>query len=399
MDQYDVIVVGAGISGLSFAHFAVKNNFNVLVLEQSQQPGGSFHSAIFENDTSGFWLELGAHTCYNSYRNLISILEDCGLMQEMTLRAKVPFRLIKDEKIKSFMSEINLLELIASLPGAFKKKKEGQTVASYYGSILGRRNFKNVFSALFSAVPSQNADDFPADALFKKRERRKDVLKHFTMKDGLGSITSAIARQSGLDIQYEVQIEKIENSGSDYIIKTPKGMFRCAKLCISTPLPVTAKLLSTVAPDLTAMLSEIKHQNIESFGVVVERKSLDVKPFAGLVPVNDDFFSVVSRDTVPDARYRGFTFHFKPGLLDKNQKISRVCSILQIKPEDILTSWEKLNIVPSLRLGHYDLIGEINDLLSDRNLFISGNYFAGLSIEDCVSRSKAEVDRMTQKSS
>ncbi len=394
MNHYDVVVVGSGISGLSFAHHAVKNKLKVLVLEKSSMPGGSFHTANLNAENTSFWLELGAHTCYNSYGNFISIIEDCGIIQEISPRAKVPFRLIKEGKIKSFMAEINFLELIGSLPRALGKKKTGETVASYYGSILGRKNFKKVFSALFSAVPSQNADDFPADALFKKRDRRKDVLKHYTMKNGLGSITSAIAGQSGLEVRYDVGIEKIEQDAEGYLVDTISGQFHSKNLCISTPVPAVPALISSFAPDVAGKVSKIAFQEIESFGVVVEKESIDVKPFAGLVPVRDDFFSVVSRDTVPDARYRGFTFHFKPGLLDNRQKIDKVCSVLSIKPERIVKTNEKVNIVPSLRLGHYDLIKEIDDLLAGQNLFLSGNYFAGLSIEDCVSRSKAEADRM-----
>ena len=67
-----------------------------------------------------------------------------------------------------------------------------------------------------------------------------------------------------------------------------------------------------------------------------------------------------------------------------------------ISEDQIIESHERLNIVPSLRLGHNQLIEEVDQLLADQNLFLSGNYFAGLSIEDCVSRSKAEVDRMVK---
>jgi protoporphyrinogen oxidase len=122
-----------------------------------------------------------------------------------------------------------------------------------------------------------------------------------------------------------------------------------------------------------------------------------LKPFAGLVPTNDDFFSAVSRDTVPDEKYRGFTFHFKPEILDKAQKLKKACEVLGINEDQVIESHEKLNIVPSLRLGHKELIQSIEDRLKGTNLFLSGNYFAGLSIEDCVSRSKTEVERMVSE--
>jgi protoporphyrinogen/coproporphyrinogen III oxidase len=81
-------------------------------------------------------------------------------------------------------------------------------------------------------------------------------------------------------------------------------------------------------------------------------------------------------------------------LLNWRQKTEKVCSVLGIDTVQIIEMREKSNTVPSLRLGHYELIAEIDAMLKDTNLFLSGNYFAGLAIEDCVVRAKAEVERM-----
>jgi protoporphyrinogen oxidase len=398
MKKYDVIIVGAGISGLSFAHYAAQANLKILVLEKSLRPGGSFHTANLTKGNGNFWIELGAHTCYNSYQNLIGIMEDCGIANEIYARAKAPFRVLAGDRIRSFTSQINFLELLASMPRAFGKTKAGETVESYYGSILGRRNFRRIFSALFSAVPSQKADEFPADALFKKRERRKDILKHYTMKNGLGSITDAITKEKGIEVKYGMDIRSVNKDAEGiYSIATKDGDFESANLAICTAVAGVGDLISSVAPEISEKAARIKYQPIESFGVVIAREDTDLQHFAGLVPTNDDFFSAVSRDTVPDNKFRGFTFHFKPGILTKEQKIEKVSSILRVKSNQLIEIQEKMNIVPSLRLGHYELVNEIDALLKGKNLYLSGNYFAGLSIEDCVGRSKQEVARMLSK--
>ena len=396
MEKYDVIVVGGGISGMSFAHYARKAGFSCLLIEKESRIGGSFHSTRLGKESDNFWIELGAHTCYNSYASLIEVMEDCGMINEVTPREKVPFRLLKEGQVKSFPSQINFLELLVSVPKLFTKKKEGETVESYYGSIVGKKNFRKVFSALFSAVPSQNADQFPANALFKKRERRKDIIKHYTMKNGLGSITDQIARFNKLEIKYHTEIEKIDKRKDGYTIKTNHGPFISDHLAICTSVTAVPELIVGLAPDLADNIAMIKHQRIESFGVVVPKDASALKPFAGLVPTDDAFFSAVSRDTVPNDNYRGFTFHFKPGILSDDQKIEKACEVLHVSVDQIIETHKKLNIVPSLRLGHYELIEKIDQELANMDLFISGNYFAGLSIEDCVSRSKSEVERMVK---
>jgi oxygen-dependent protoporphyrinogen oxidase len=77
--------------------------------------------------------------------------------------------------------------------------------------------------------------------------------------------------------------------------------------------------------------------------------------------------------------------------------VKRICEILRISENDIIGMMEANNVVPALRLGHYDIVNEIDGLLKGKQLYMSGNYFAGLSIEDCVSRSKTEVSRLLKE--
>lgn len=68
MDTFDCIVVGAGASGLVAAARMARAGRQVLVLEAAQRVGGCIHSWRPHED---FWLELGAHTAYNSYGPLL----------------------------------------------------------------------------------------------------------------------------------------------------------------------------------------------------------------------------------------------------------------------------------------------------------------------------------------
>ena len=52
------------------------------------------------------------------------------------------------------------------------------------------------------------------------------------------------------------------------------------------------------------------------------------------------------------------------------------------------------NVIPSLTLGHDEWVRETDRLLSGRSLFITGNYFNGVAIEDCVTRSVLEFARL-----
>ena len=155
MMQNDVVVVGGGISGLTLAYYCVQAGMKTTLLEKSDTIGGSFSSPQYSANGKKFWLELGAHTCYSSYQNLLDIVDSCGITETIIPREKVPFTLLVNDQIKSIVSQLNIVELLLNGPNIFKLKKDGQSVKSYYSKIVGEKNYNNVVSHFFNAVPSQ----------------------------------------------------------------------------------------------------------------------------------------------------------------------------------------------------------------------------------------------------
>lgn len=395
MDKYDIIIIGAGISGLSLAHYCVRGGLKTLVIEKSERVGGTFHSHRFDGDAKGFWLELGAHTCYNSYRNLIGIMEDCQILDSIIKREKVPFKMRVDNRIKSIPSQINFLELVLHLPHLLTLKKEGRSIESYYSRVIGHRNFERVFAPVFDAVISQKANDFPADMLFKKRTRRKDIMKSFTLTDGIQAITDSIALQQSIQLVTGKEVQTVEFGDGLFNITTiDRSSYESFSLAFATPVSVAAQLLQTSFPGLSDQLSRIKVNTIETVGVVLRKDAITLSPLAGIIATDDYFYSAVSRDTVSHKNYRGFSFHFKAGILNHEAKLKRISEVLGVKIGQLEYVITKENIVPSLMVGHDKLVNEIDQFIAVKRLLLTGNYFSGLAIEDCVFRSLKEFSRL-----
>ncbi len=395
MMQNDVVVVGGGISGLSLAFYCVQAGMKTTILEKNDTIGGSFSSPHYSANGKKFWLEMGAHTCYSSYQNLLEIVETCGMKSNIIPRAKVPFTLFKDGQIKSIVSQLNIPELLVSIPNLFTLKKDSQSVKSYYSKIVGERNYREVLSHFFNAVPSQRTDDFPADMMFKSRAKRKDVLKNYTFKNGLQSVAQAISGRSGLNVFTNQNVNSIQYVDGLYEIRTPEGGEYSAKtLVLATPSSVSSQLLKGIKPDVANHLGILKAADVDSLGVIVRKENISMKPVAALISPDDVFFSVVSRDTVPDDNYRGFVFHFKPGLDEKTKK-NRITEVLGITMAKVEHTISKINTVPTLQLGHHEWLAKTDAMLKkEKNLLLTGNYFGGMAIEDCVSRSRSEFGRM-----
>lgn len=393
--DYDIIVIGGGISGLSFAHYCAKSGLRTAVVEKSGQPGGALHSHSFASGSKRFWLELGAHTCYNSYTNLIGILEDDSLINNLQSRDKAPFKILVDNEMRSIPSKLNMLAMMAAPVKMATLKKKGQDLRTYYSKLAGRTNYENVLRHAFEAVVSQPADDYPAELLFKKRQRRKEIIKKFTFPEGVQTVANTISAEKDIDLIASSEVSSIRINDDSVSVTAGGRTIEALNLAIATPASTASELLRDAMPELAAELSAIKVKKTESMGVIIESKATPVERFSNLIATEDIFYSAVSRDVIPDPDLRGFTFHFKPDIANYEEKIARIKEVLKVKASDLKEVIEKDNYLPALKVGHDSLVEKIDAMLSANNVFLTGNYFYGMAIEDCVTRSLDQFNKLS----
>lgn len=393
MEIADVVVIGAGISGASLAHWCAKAGLKTVVLEQDADAGGCMRS---QRSADGFWWELGAHTCYNSYGTLIDLLASCGGLDKLLPRQKAPFRLLVGDALRPIAKELSKLELLLSAPKLLWSGKEGKTVRGYYGPIVGLNNYQRVFSPLFAAVPSQPADDFPAEMLFKKRPRRKEILRSFTLQGGLQTAVDLALATPGISLRTQAQAVQVTQTADGWQVDLADGsMVGARRLVLAVSPRAAAGLLQTPLPVLAAQLGKITTHGVQSLGVKVAAEHVRIERVAGIVPQKDAFFSAVSRDLLPDAQWRGFTFHLRPGV-SRESALQRMTAILGCQPQDLVEVVERRVELPSPVLGHAEVVAGIERALLEgpKNLYLLGNYFGGLAIEDCALRARQEASRL-----
>jgi len=388
MEKVDVLIIGAGISGLTFAHYCKQRGFSTLILEKTSRAGGLVDSVQFDD----FWVELGAHTCFNTYGNLLKIMEELALLSSIQPRATKKFQFYKNHTVCSIPSQLHFLELLFHLPKLFTHTKKDKTVKEYYQVIVGEKNYHDVFQHAFNAVICQNAQDFPADLLFRKKPQNKQIARSFIFPNGIQTLPNAIAQH--LDCRFDQNIQSIDFIDNLFEIKTEQNVYQSKHLVIATPVNAAAMLLEKAAPEVSTLLKEIPMSAAESFAVKVPKDAVKLKPFAGLIGAEEDFYSAVSRDTLPNEHYRGFTFHFKAGRLNEHEQLQKIAKVLNISSEQILEKSSKINRLPALNPRHQVVIEKIEKALQNQPIAMVGNYFQGVSLEDCASRSFVEFNRL-----
>lgn len=390
------------MSGLSFAWHAARSGRKALVLEGSERLGGCLDS---RRTPAGYWYELGAHTCYNSYAALLEIIEGTGLRDRIVPRgeARKRFAFLRGGAITllgpiSVLLRFDKAELLRNVFRGMRASKEGATTCGWYSGVVGKRNYSRILAPFLSAVPSQNVDSFPATgpgSLFKKRPRRKDVVKSFTIDGGLSSVTEAMAASPGVETSTGSIVREVRRSGAGYEVRLADGRsIQAPVVSVAVPPSMAAAMLRADFPDLASELARIGMAATESVGVVVRREKLKLPEMAFLVPADDLFWSAVTRDPVPDPAWRAFAFHFKTGKTDEERR-ARIAQILQVTPADLEEVTRRTTMLPSPVLGHDRVVGELDRMLSGSRLALTGNYFDGLAIEDCVQRSRAEWARVS----
>ena len=392
MEHYDCIVVGAGASGLVGAARLARSGRKILVLEAADRLGGCIHTWRPEAD---FWLELGAHTAYNSYAPLLEALDDRGRLGDLLTREKMGYRFVgADGATYSPMKRLSFLEAAFSLPFGIGRAKAGRSVAEWFGGLLGKGNYRRLLSPAFAAVLSQPADGFPAEWLFRRKPRMKAAPRKYTFPGGLQGLLEALAEGAPFTVKTGSPVRSVARAEAGFTLEANGETLACRQLVLAVPVDAAAVLLGDAYPDVARRLASFPMSSSEALGVVVAADKVRVEPVAGLIGADDDFFSVVTRDPVPHARLRGFTFHFRPDRLDRDAKLSRIAQVLGVTPGDFIHVGETRNRLPAPCVEHPRRVAELNAQLAREPLGLVGNYLNGLSIGDCAERAVQEADRL-----
>ncbi len=380
----DLVVVGGGVAGVTAAARAARTGARVLLLEASDRLGGCVHTWQPEPD---FWLELGAHTAYNSYGALLD-LSAADLMP----RGKVGYRFIEDGRTRSPFSRLKFMQALTHMPGGLRQDKAGRSVAEYYAGLFGPDNWSRLLAPAFAAVLSQPAGDYPADWLFRRKPRVKSAPRKFTHRDGLQAWLAAIAARPGIELRLNCRV--------DAVTPTPDGVeLRCAgetwsarRAVLALPPAPAGALLAPWLGRVGERLAATPSAPCDSLAVVVEAQRVRLPPLAGLIGDTDAYYSAVSRDYLPHPRWRGFTFHFKPDRLDAAARRRRVAEVLGCQESDFAHLTEKRNALPALTTASVALAAELEATLAPYPVRVVGNYLNGLSLGDTAQHAVARID-------
>lgn len=319
--QADIVIIGAGLTGLTMAYYLKKAGMNVIVLDKKNKVGGVIQTCCED----GFTYEAGPNTGVISSPELVQLFRDLNLQFEVPGAASKQRWIWKKGQWHALPSGLmsaittplfTLKDKINILGEPFRKRGNipEETVAALVRRRMGRSFLTYAvdpfISGIYAGDPStlvtryalpklyaleQQYGSFVKGAVKKsklpKSEHEKQVTKEvFSVRGGLSKLIEAlIDNMEEQDFILPVTDVRINSEVAKYLTSFKKGG---EDQCISSRRVITTvegmalpSLLPFLSTDVLRQLSDIRYAKVVQ--VVAGYKhwqGIEIKAFGGLVP-------------------------------------------------------------------------------------------------------------------
>lgn len=454
MANKKVVVIGAGISGLTAAHILHKVGYDVTVLEKNSKVGGSIETVV-EN---GMLFDRGPNSALETTPIIAQLVEELNLKDQFVYANK--------EGNKRYILKDGKLHALPMSPPAFIKAKlfsgkaklrlmkepfirrsnDGyyQSIAEFVTRRLGSEFLDYAINPFVAGVYAGNPEDLSVKSAFpklyaleedygglivgtirsirkrkKRKEQSKQSAKMLSFKDGMQVLPKAIAGALGNRVKLNADVVSIRKTGEGKFgvtyKKSGQTLTLLADVVLSTvPAFKAADLFGDFddkfkdhcadiyyPPVLVIYLAYDKKdvgQPLDGFGFLVPSK--EGKSFLGAIWSSVIFPNRSNKDSAAFTLFVGGSRD--PGFVDDNEEavVKRVRNefeeIMKINSKPVYIStrlWEKA--IPQYKLGYVEHENYFDHFEKEnKGIIISGNFRGGISIGDCIKNAELVVQKI-----
>lgn len=268
MEKYDVVIVGAGFTGLATAFSLAKQGIKVHVLESGQKPGGLAGAFEFSD---GVRVEKFYHHWFNNDFYMLDLIKELDMTDDI-LRLpshtgiyykgqiwdlSTPLDLLRFKPLSLF-DRIRLGMLVLKVRSIKDWKSiEHLSIKEWLEPICGKSAYRVVWEPLVKAKFSVFANEVSASWMWKKlvlrggtrNKRGEEELLYF--KGGFGKLNQAFVKtiqESGGELSFGTSATGVVANGRTILaLKTDKGEIRGQNFVFTPALPITADIFEGTA--------------------------------------------------------------------------------------------------------------------------------------------------------
>ena len=247
MNDVDVLVIGAGISGLAIAHLLAQTGVSVQVWEQGKRPGGKIRT----EKHNGYLLEQAASMVLNFRPEVNRFLSESGLQQSKALLSpgtnryllhkgqllKLPMKLgqMITSPMWSLQGKLRLL-LEPFIPSSYD---ENETVSEFIRRRLGNEFLERAMEPYIAGTLASDAEHanaiatLPRLTALEKRygnltlgvfvhrvlgKRTATVQESFSFHGGMATLIETLARNPGIRFRNGLSVTELNPCGQGWLV-------------------------------------------------------------------------------------------------------------------------------------------------------------------------------------
>jgi oxygen-dependent protoporphyrinogen oxidase len=413
MKQPDVVVVGAGITGLTCAYRLQKLGIDALVLESSDRIGGVIRSETI----SGHLVEWGPGSLLPT-PHTFGILEETGLDKDLIeADPKAPRYIVVNGKLRPIpLGPLTTRGILRGFAEPFirSKSKGDESVSSFFRRRFGDEIFERLVAPFVTGIYAGNVEKISVGAAFPRvleiEQEYGSIIWGMLRGKPKASNQESKPRKSRIS-SFPGGLETLpERLGQGLSIQTGCSGIRIGKevqakaTVLAIPAYQAAEVLNDLYPDFARTLSSIEYAPIVVAAASLPISSLTVplRGFGFLVPqaermtiLGTVFNSLLFPDRAPDDRILLTSFlggALKPEVYDWPEtriwetvgtELKKVLKT-SLQPEP-LGLFRHRRAIPQYNIGQRERVEEIAGTLKRiPGLFVTGNFLHGVSVPACM---------------
>jgi protoporphyrinogen oxidase len=280
-NQYDVVIVGGGFTGLTAAYALTKQGKKVCVLEADNTPGGLAGTFEFAD---GVTLEKFYHHWFNNDVYVPELVKELGMEGDVMLlptrtgmyfngrqwKLSTPMDLLRFKAL-SLVDRVRLGLLVLQVRRIKDWKTiEHLSIREWLESLCGKKVYKIVWEPLINSKFSVYAEAVNAVWMWKKlvlrggtrNDKGGEELAYF--KGGFGRLAEALAsavRAQGGEVRYGTAVTGMQTTGKRIdALTTTQGDVSGNKFLFTPSFPIIANMFEGKAdPVWLAKLRRVKY--------------------------------------------------------------------------------------------------------------------------------------------
>ena len=449
----DVLVIGAGLSGLVAAYRAKRAGLGVAVFEARSRPGG----VIGSERRAGALFERGPNSGLDTTPLINAMLADLRIAAERVDGSKassrryvvrggqlVPLPMSPGAFLSTPLFSFGAKVRLFAEPFIGKSPPDAEeSIAQFVRRRLGAEFLDYAIEPFVAGIYAGDPETLSVLAAFPRlhaleqrygglikgaimgaRERRKSADKSknaassFSFRDGMQTLTDALARAIG-NVDCEVNVQRVQrlSDGSFVVAGQRFGMAfeRAARaVVIATPAYAAAEMVRDLAPAAASALKDIPYPPVTVVASAYRRRDIlhPLDGFGFLAPAKERpavlgtlFSSTMFENRAPSEVAVLTTFvggRRNPELATAGDAEVRsavhaeLSHLVGAGAEPMwseITRWDRA--IPQYTMGHLQRIAKVEE--AERampGLYFCANYRGGVSIGDCVKAGHATADRL-----